>query len=163
MRRLLGRADQVVVVDELVAVGDEQVGRGAFHAAADDAAVVLLQLRDQRREVAVAGEQGERVDVLLGVAQVDGIDDHADVGAVLAAHLGLRDVDHSTPWPWNSRTGVFVVPPVAVGPLVDDAAFFQEAFEHQLDLELAGLHVAHADGQVLEIDEYGDQGFVRHS
>ena len=92
-RGLRGLANQVVVVDELVAVGDQQVGGGAFHAAAEHAAIVLLELRDQRREVAVARDQGEDVDVLLGIAQIHGVDDHADVGAVLAAHLALGYVD----------------------------------------------------------------------
>ena len=54
------------------------------------------------------------------------------------------------------------MPPVAIGPLVDDAAFFQQAFQHQLDLESPGLHVADADGQVLEIDKHGNQRFFGH-
>ena len=48
------------------------------------------------------------------------------------------------------------MPPVAIGPLVDDAALLQQPLEDQLYLELAGLHFANADGQVLKIDEYGN-------
>ena len=98
--------------------------------------------------------------MLLRVAQVQGVDDHADVGAVLAAHLALRDVDQLDPLGVEFADRVVVMAPVAIGPLVDDAALFQQPFEDQLDLELARLHVANADGQILEIDEHGDQRFV---
>ena len=100
--------------------------------------------------------------MLLGVAQVEGIDDHVDVGAVLPAHLALRDVDHFHALGMELPHRVLVVPPVAVGPLVDDAALFQQPFQDQLDLELAGLHVPNANGQVLEIHEYGNQRLFRH-
>ena len=36
---------------------------------------VLLELGDQRREVGVARDDDERVDVLLGLGQVHGVDD----------------------------------------------------------------------------------------
>jgi hypothetical protein len=94
---------EVVVVDELVAGVDQQVRGRALHAAADHPLVVLLELGDQRREVAVAGQQREDVDVLLGVAEVERVDHHVDVGAVLAAVPALRDVDHLDALAWNSR------------------------------------------------------------
>ncbi len=31
--------------------------------------------------------------MIFRIAQIERIDDHADIGAVLAAHLALRDVD----------------------------------------------------------------------
>ncbi len=76
--------------------------------------------------------------------------------------LRLRDVDHLDALGVELAHGVLVVAPVAVGPLVDDAALLQQPLQHQLDLELAGLHVADADGQVLEIDEDGNQRFFGH-
>ena len=69
---------------------------------------------------------------------------------------------NSMPWEWNSRIGVAVVAPVAIGPLVDDSPFFQQPFQHQRDLERLGPHFADAQGQVFEIDKDGDQGFVGH-
>src|SRR5262249_45973253 len=69
--RLPLHAYQIVVEDELVAVVREQIGRRLANTAADDALVVLLELRDERREVAVAGDQRERVDVRLRVAEID--------------------------------------------------------------------------------------------
>ena len=99
---------------------------------------------------------------VLGVAQVERVDDHVDVGAVLAAHPALRDVDQLDALAVELADRVVVVAPVAIGPLVDDAALLQQPLEHQLDLELPGLHLPHADGQVLEIDEHGDQRFFGH-
>src|SRR5207302_8967864 len=90
---LLLTAREVVVEDELVAVVDEEVGRALLHAEPDHVLVVLAQLRDERREVAVAREDHERVEVRLRVAEVHGIDDEPDVRAVLAADVALRDLD----------------------------------------------------------------------
>ena len=160
--RLVRLADQVVVIDEFVAGGDEQVRGGAFHTTADHPFLVLLELGDQRREVAVAGEQGEEVDVMFGIAQVQRVDHHVDIGAILAAGLALGDVDQLDALAVELAHGVAIVAPVAVGPLVDDASLFQQPLEDQLDLEGLGLHFADAEGQILEIDKDGDQGFVGH-
>src|SRR6185437_5929521 len=81
---LLLLADQIVVEDELVAVGDEQVGGGILYAAADHTLVVLAELAYQRGEVGVAADDHKGVYVRLGVAQVERIHDHADVCRVLA-------------------------------------------------------------------------------
>ncbi len=54
------------------------------HPQADDVLAVLLELGDQRREVAVAGDDDEGVDVVLRVGQVHRVDAQADVGRVLA-------------------------------------------------------------------------------
>ncbi len=101
--------------------------------------------------------------MLFGVAQVQRVDHHVDVGAVLAAGLALRDVDHLDAVAVELADGVAVVVPVAIGPLVDDAALLQQPFEDQLDLEIRPLRVADAEGQVLEVDKDGDQGFVGHA
>jgi hypothetical protein len=80
-RRLRGLlAHQVVVVDEFVAVVDEQVGGRVLDPDADDGLVVFAQLAHQRREIGIAADDHEGVDVALGVAQVERVHDHADVG-----------------------------------------------------------------------------------
>src|SRR5687767_10075325 len=73
---LLVLAHQIVVVDELVAIGDQQVGAGVLHPYADHRLRVLTQLRHQRREIRVAADDDEGVDVLLGVAKVERVYDH---------------------------------------------------------------------------------------
>ena len=71
----------------------------------------------------------------LGVAEVQGVDHHVDVGAVLAAGLALGDIDQLDPMGVELADGVAVVAPVAIRPLEDDPAFLQEPLQHQRDLE----------------------------
>src|SRR5690348_4866478 len=63
---LLVRADEIVVIDELVAVSDEQIRARVLHADADHGFRVLAQLGNQGREVRVAADDDESVDVRLG-------------------------------------------------------------------------------------------------
>src|SRR5688572_6491455 len=146
---------EIVVVDELVAVRDQQVRGRALHADADDELVVLAQLADERREVRVAADDHERVDVLLRVAQVERVHDHADVGGVLAGHAHVRDLDHLERRFVHRRLELAVALPVAVRLLHHDAALQQQALQHAVDVELRVLGVAHAQRDVLEIAEQG--------
>src|SRR5438309_1959043 len=66
---LLVGAHQVVVIDELVAIGDQEVGARVLDADADHRLGVLAQLGDQRRKVGIAAHDDEGVDVRLGVAE----------------------------------------------------------------------------------------------
>ena len=100
--------------------------------------------------------------MLFRVAQVQRVDDHVDIRAVFAAHLALRNIDHLDSLSVEFAQVFTIVVPIAVGPLVDEAALFQQALEDQLDLEIARLHVPRADGQVLEVDKDGDQRLFRH-
>ena len=100
--------------------------------------------------------------MLLGVTQVQGIHHHVDVGAVLAAHLALGNIDHLDALGMKLPHRGAVVAPVAVGTLVHDAALLQQALEHQRHLEITPFHVAHAQGQILEIHEDGNQRFIGH-
>ena len=54
--------------------------------------------------------------------------------------------------------------PVAAlaAPLPDLTALFEEASEHEVDLEASLARVAHADGQVLEVHEHRDERLVGH-
>jgi hypothetical protein len=154
---------QVVVVDELVAVRDQQVRGRALDADADHELVVLAQLADQRREVRVAADDHEGVDVLLRVAQVERVHDHADVGGVLAGHAHVRDLDHLERRLVHRPLELAVALPVAVRLLDDDAALEQQPLQHPVDVEPGVLGVAHAERNVLEVAEQGHAGNrVRH-
>ena len=50
-----------------------------FNTDADHGLVVFAQLAHERREVGVAADDDEGVDVLLGAAEVERIDDHANI------------------------------------------------------------------------------------
>ena len=131
-----------------------------LHADADDVLVVLLELGDQRREVAVARQDHEGVQVLLGVGEVHRVHDHLDVGAVLARVVLLRDVDQLDGRLVEGALVVAVALPVGVGLLDDDLALLQEALQDQLDVELADVGVADAERDVLEVAEHGDLALV---
>src|ERR1700720_871962 len=156
LRALLRVAPDVLVVDELVAVVDQQVGRGVLDADADDVLVVLLELRDQGREVAVTREDHESVQVLLGIGHVHGVDDHLDVGAVLARVELLRDVNELDRRLVERALVVAVALPVGVGLLDDDLALLEQALEDEADVELADLRITDAQGDVLEVAEHRD-------
>jgi len=97
------RADEVVIIEEFVAVVDEQVGSGVFDADADDGLGVLAQLAHQRGEIGVATDDDKGVDVALGVTEIQRVDDHADVGGVLARLADVGDLDEFKRRPRASR------------------------------------------------------------
>ena len=51
---------------------------------------------------------------------------------------------------------VRVAAPVGVGLLAEELALVEQALQHEVDVELAVVGVADADGDVLEIDEEGE-------
>ena len=81
-----GRLDQVLGINELGTGVYERQGRFLF-AEAVHLEAVGEDAHGQGREIAVAGHQGEGVQ-LLGVEQVHGVDDHGGVGGVLALRVG---------------------------------------------------------------------------
>src|SRR5262249_5315694 len=150
-----GAAVQVVVVDELVAVVPQQVGRGLGQPEADDVLAQLLQLRHKRGEVAVAGDDDEGVDVVLGVRQVHGVHAQADVGRVFAGLTAARDLNQLD-GRLVQRRGVLGEPaPIGVGLFDDDLALLDEALDHLDDVEPVPALVQ-ADADVLEIKKDGE-------
>ena len=81
---LLGLA-QDLGVDELVAGGDEGLGRLAL-AEAEDHLAVLAQPHRYPREVGIARDDAEAVEV-LGVQEVHRVDNHRAVGGVLSGSV----------------------------------------------------------------------------
>ena len=144
---------QIVVEDELVAVGDEQVRGGLLDAHADDLLVVLAQLGHQRRKIGVAADDDEGVDVGLGVAEVQRVHDQADVSRVLAGLPHVRDFDQFEIGFVHGRLEFLVALPVAIGLLDDDAALEQQTLQHRPDVELLEFGVAHTQRHVLEVAE----------
>src|SRR5690606_29033370 len=100
------------------------------------------QLADQWREVGVAGNDDEGIDMLLRVTKIQSIDDHADVCRVLARHADVWDLDQLESGFMHCRLELLVAIPVAVGLLGDDAALEQEALENWLDFEPHIIRIA---------------------
>ena len=146
-------ADEILVGDELVTVLLHRHAGELPAADDDDLAAVLLQLLDQRDEVAVAADDDEGVDVIVGEGHLEGVERHRDVGAVLVAagrHVALHHADRVL------RQQAAVVAdalPVAVGDLGDDLAALLDGLEHEADVELAADGGLDADLDVVEVDE----------
>ena len=77
----------------------------------------------------------------LGVREVQGIDDHADVGRVLARDTHVRDLDQlKVTLVKDLRVGA-VARPIAVGLAKDHIAAIEQTPEHQVDVEFLELRV----------------------
>ena len=157
------RRDDVLVEDELVADLREQGARRLAHAHANHGLVKLAQLRNERREVRVAREDREGVDVVLRQAHLDRIDGQTDVGRVLARVGAVRDLDELDAQLVQGRHRVIEALPVTVGALGDDAPLVDETLEDTLDVGCRAQILmsvlpatARADTQVLIVDEHRD-------
>ncbi|MNQ46790.1 hypothetical protein D3C85_606160 [compost metagenome] len=146
-------------VDELVAGGDEGLGRLLFAEAVDGQAF-LAQARGQAGEVAVAGDQAEAVEA-PGVEQVHGVDDQRAVGGVLAPGVGelLDRLDgvveqHLLPAA-QLRAG-----PVAIDALDAGHAVFGDLFEQAFDDGGRRIVGVDQNGQMLLLP--GGLGFEGH-
>ena len=154
--RRLADARQVLVGDELVAVALQDDAREG--AAADDEhlLVVLLQLFDERQEVAVAADDDVGVDVGMGERHFERVEREVDVGAVLVA-AGREVALHEADGVLRERAAVFAgARPVGVGDLGDDFAALLEGVEDDADVEVLAEGGLDADFDVVEVDEYGD-------
>ncbi len=118
--------------------------------------VVLLQLLDQRQEVAVAADDDVGVDVGVGERHFEGVEREVDVGAVLVA--ARREVAlHEADGVLGEVAAVLAgAGPVGVGDLGDDLAALLERFEDDADVEVLAERGPDADFDVVEVDEYRD-------
>ena len=127
-------------------------------AAADheDLLVVLLELFDERDEVAVAADDHVRVDVAVRERHLERIERQVDVRAVLVA-TGGEVALHQLGGMLCQRAAVITgARPIAVGDLRDDVAALLERFEHNPNIELHTQCAFDADFDVVEVDENRD-------
>ena len=96
------------------------------------------------------------------MAEVKGVNHHVNVGAVLPAHLGARDVDHLDAVAVKLAHFIAVLTPVAIRALIDDAPFFEQTLEDQADLKGAHFFVTHTEGEVFIVHENRNQFFICH-
>ena len=87
----------------------------------------------------------------LGVAKIQRIDHHADVGGILARLARVRDLDQFKGRFVHLRLEFFIAIPIAVSFLDHDAALHQQAFQHARDIEFRVLGIAHAERDVFEV------------
>src|SRR4029453_8626039 len=79
-----------------------------------------------------------------------------DVCGVLAADGLLRHLDQLDRGLVERALVVRVAAPVGVRLLAEHLALLEQPLQHEVDVELAVVGVADADGDVLEIDEKGE-------
>ncbi len=148
------RSHQVLVSDELVTVPLHHHASERAAADHEDLLVVLLQLFDQRDEVAVAADDDVGVDVGVGEGHLQRVERQVDVRPVLVAP-GRQVALHQLGGVLGQRTAVVAgARPVAVGDLRYDLAALLQGFEHDADVELCSESALDADFDVVEIDEY---------
>ncbi len=121
----------------------------------EDLLVVLLELFDQRQEVAVAADDDVGVDVGVRERHLERIESEVDVRAVLVA--ARREVALDEPdGVLGQRAAVLAGPrPVGIRDLGDDLAAFLERLENGVDVEMFPEGGLDADLDVVEIDEDG--------
>ena len=90
----------------------------------------------------------------LGVAEVEGVHDHADVGGVLPRLAHVRDFDQFEGGLVHGPLEILVALPVAVSLFHHDAALEQQPLEHLADVELVVALVPHPDRDVFKIAEH---------
>lgn len=94
--------------------------------------------------------------MVLGVGQLQSVDNHFDIRAVLARHFPHGDVDQLY---CTLVKGNFVLTPggkVCVGFLDGDFSFFDQAIEDLVDIQLLDIGFFDTDRNIVEIDENGD-------
>ena len=151
--RALAFTHQIVVENELVAIGNQQVRGGLLDAHTDHLLGVFAQLGDERGEVGIAADDHKGVDVRLGVAQVQCVHHKADVGRVFARLSDMGNLDQLEVGFMHRGLEALVAIPVAIGLFDDDGALEQQAFEHRLDVELVVFGVTHSKGDVFKVAE----------
>jgi hypothetical protein len=154
-------AHQVIVVNELIAVVDEQIRGGVLYADTDDGLGVLAQLADQGREIGVAAQDDKGIDVPFGVAQIECVDDHADVGGILSGLADMGNFDEFKGRFVQAAFEVFVAVEIAVGFFYHDMALQEQAFQHFFDVEAWVFGIARAQSDILEIEKNGHGGVGR--
>ncbi len=85
-----------------------------------------------------------------------------NIRTVLSARLAARNIDQLDAVGMEVPHVVAVIAPIAIGPLHHDAPLLEQALQDQVDFEPTALHIAHTQGEVFEIDKYGNQGFIGH-
>ena len=124
--------------------------------------VVLLQLVDQRHEIAVAADDGEGVDVVVRKRQFQRVERQVDVAAVLIAARRRIALHHLHGVFGELARRVLHASPVGVGDLGDDLAPLFQRFEHHRNVELALQRRFDADLDIVEVDEDRDLEVLFH-
>ena len=147
---------EVLVGDELVAVALQDNAREGAAAHDEDLLVVLLQLLDQREEVAVAAHDHVCVDVRVRERHFEGVEGEVDVRSVFVA-AGRQIALHQPDGVLREMPAVLArARPVGIGDLGDHLTPLLQGVEDSADVEILSERRFDADFDVVEVDEDGD-------
>ena len=154
--------EQRFVADELVAVLLQDRAGERLAAHHEHGLAVLLELVDQRNEVAVAADDGEGVHVVVREGHLEGVEGQVDVGAVLVA-ARRRDALHHLDGVFGHLPRGAVLPaPVGVSELGDDVAALLQGVQSDENVELALQRRFDADLDVVVIDKHRNIHLLLH-
>ena len=122
--------------------------------------VVLLELLDQRDEVAVATDDHKGVDVRVRKRHLERIERKIDVGAVLVAARGHHALHQTHGVVGHGAAVVAGALPVAVRDLGNHLTAFFDGFEHRAYVELKAESGFDADLDIVKVDENGNLEFL---
>src|SRR5439155_10462905 len=152
----LAHAGEVLVGNELVAVALQDPARKRAAANDEHLLVVLLELLDEREEVAVTADDHVRVDVRVSKRHLERVEREIDVRAILVAsrrEVALHEADRVL---GQGAAVLAGARPVRIRDLGDDLAALFDGVEDGADVELLIEGGSDPDLDVVEVDEDGD-------
>jgi hypothetical protein len=160
--RLLRFVEQRLVTDDLVAVLLEDGAGEGLAAQHEDGLAEFPELVDQGNKIAVAADDGERVDVVVSERHFQGVQGEIDVGAILVAARRGNALHHLDGVGRHLARRAFLPGPVRVSELGDDVAALFERVERHRDVEFTLKRGLDADFDVVVIDKHRDIQLVLH-
>ena len=94
--------------------------------------------------------------MVLGVTEIECVDDHVNVRTVFPTHFGARNVDHLDPVTVKLPHFGAVLTPIAIRTLVYDTPLFEQTFEDQIDLKFTDLRVPDTESEIFIVHKYRD-------
>ncbi len=118
--------------------------------------VILLELIDQRDEIAIAADDGEGVDVIVRERHLQRIERQIDVGAILIAPRRRVALHHLDSVLGQLPGGTLLPSPVGVGDLGDDLSALFQSVQNGGHVKFSLQCGLHANFDVIEIDKHRD-------
>ena len=148
--------------NELVAILLEDGGGEGLASHHEDGLTVFLQFVDQRNKVAIAADDGKRIDMRVRERHFQGIQREVDVRAILIAPGRGNALNHLDGVFRHLARGAVLAAPVRVGELGDQIAALLQSVQCERDVEFAPQRGLQSDLDVVVIDKHRDVQFILH-
>src|SRR4029077_14896722 len=145
---------QIVIVQELVAIVDEEVGTRALDANADDRLGVLPKFANQGRKIRIAAKDDKGIEMLLRVTKIERINHHPNIRRILARLPDMRDFNQFKSCLMEVFLKLLVAVEIAIRLLDDYVAAQQKALQDQLDVESRELCRFGPQRDILQVQKH---------